>query len=169
MASRKKSPVFGIVLIVIVAVALFVAWHYFGNSSPTAPQTQTPAAATATLPTTPMETGTVPSDSDTAVAPDTGTSPAPGVKEFTINAANFSFSPSAITVKKGDHVKITVTNSDGVHDFKIDEFNVATPRIQSGQTAVVEFDATKTGSFQYYCSVGSHRAMGMWGTLSVTE
>ncbi len=88
-------------------------------------------------------------------------------KEFTVSAKNFSFSPSTITVKKGDHVKITFNNTQGFHDFKIDEFGVASKQAQSPDTEVLEFTADKTGSFQYYCSVGSHRAMGMWGTLKV--
>jgi|SRR3989344_2754022 len=95
---------------------------------------------------------------------DTTASP---VKEFTVTGKNFSFSPSLITVKKGDRVKITFENSAGFHDFKIDEFGVATKQTQSPNTEVLEFTANKTGSFQYYCSVGSHRAMGMWGTLKV--
>src|SRR3989344_1759490 len=39
------------------------------------------------------------------------------VKEFTITGDNFSFTPSTITVKKGDRVKITFKNNKGYHDF----------------------------------------------------
>ena len=89
------------------------------------------------------------------------------VKEFTVTGKNFSFEPSLITVKKGDRVKITFENSAGFHDFKIDEYGVATKQTQSPTTEVLEFTADKAGSFEYYCSVGSHRAMGMKGTLKV--
>jgi plastocyanin len=89
------------------------------------------------------------------------------VKEFTVTGNNFSFSPNVITVKKGDKVKITFNNTQGFHDFKIDEYGVATKQAQSPDTEVLEFIADKTGAFQYYCSVGSHRKMGMWGTLKV--
>ncbi|HTE48625.1 MAG TPA: plastocyanin/azurin family copper-binding protein [Candidatus Paceibacterota bacterium] len=91
----------------------------------------------------------------------------PTVKEFTVSGQNFSFTPSLITVAKGDKVKITFNNVNGFHNFKIDEFGVASPQKQSPDTEVLEFTADKVGSFQYYCSVGSHRAMGMWGTLKV--
>lgn len=91
----------------------------------------------------------------------------PSVKEFTITAKNFSFTPNAITVNKGDKVKITFKNSNGFHDLKIDEYNVATKQIQGGSQDVVEFTADKAGTFEYYCSVGTHRAMGMVGTLKV--
>ncbi len=90
-----------------------------------------------------------------------------GVKEFTVIGDNFSFVPSAITVKKGDKVKITFKNTEGFHNFVIDEFGVATKSVQAPDTEVLEFTADKTGTFQYYCAVGSHRAMGMWGTLKV--
>jgi len=49
----------------------------------------------------------------------------------------------------------------------IDEFGVATKQAQSPDTEVLEFTADKAGSFEYYCSVGTHRAMGMKGTLKV--
>src|SRR3989338_2652919 len=90
-----------------------------------------------------------------------------GVKEFTVSGQNFSFTPSLITVKKGDRVKITFNNTGGFHDFKIDEFGVAAKQAQSPTTEVLEFTADKVGSFEYYCSVGSHRAIGMKGTLKV--
>lgn len=89
------------------------------------------------------------------------------VKEFTITGQNFSFSPSLITVQKGDKVKITFNNIGGFHDFKIDEFGVAAQQAKSPATEVLEFTADKIGSFEYYCSVGTHRAMGMKGTLKV--
>lgn len=89
------------------------------------------------------------------------------IKEFIITGQNFSFKPSLITVKKGDRVKITFKNSQGFHDFVIDEFGVATPQAKFPATEVLEFTADKIGSFEYYCSVGTHRAMGMKGILKV--
>jgi plastocyanin len=89
------------------------------------------------------------------------------VKQFTISGDNFSFSPTAITVKQGDRVQITFKNNNGFHDFVIDEYGVATKQAQSPATEVLEFTADKLGSFEYYCSVGTHRAMGMKGTLLV--
>ncbi len=90
-------------------------------------------------------------------------------KMFTVIAKDFSFTPSSISVKKGDKVKIILQNTDGFHDFKIDEFGVATKKIKDGDTDTVEFTVDKSGSFEYYCSVGRHREMGMRGSLTVTE
>lgn len=94
---------------------------------------------------------------------------AEGVTEFTVNAANFSFAPNTMTVKKGDTVRITFQNIEGFHDLKIDEFGVATRKLQAKESDTVEFVTDQAGAFEYYCSIGSHRAMGMWGTLVVEE
>lgn len=88
-------------------------------------------------------------------------------KTVKVTGSNFKFNPAEIRVKKGDTVKIVFTNSGGTHDFVIDEFNVRTPVIEGGETAEVEFVADKTGTFEYYCSVGQHRQMGMVGNLIV--
>jgi plastocyanin len=87
--------------------------------------------------------------------------------EITIEADNFNFVPKIIKVKEGDTVRITLNNLVGVHDLKIDELNVATEVLRPGERQVVEFVATRSGNYEYYCSVGTHRAMGMVGTLVV--
>ena len=89
------------------------------------------------------------------------------VKTFTVSGKSFAFDPKEIKVNKGDTVKIVFTNTGGLHDWVIDEFNARTPRIQTGQSSTIEFIVDKTGTFQYYCSVGNHRAQGMWGNLIV--
>ncbi len=87
--------------------------------------------------------------------------------EFTVSGGNFYFKPNIMRVKEGDTVTITFKNSDGFHDFKIDELGVATSQIKSGAEEKVTFVASKKGSFEYYCSVGEHRKNGMKGTLIV--
>ncbi len=89
------------------------------------------------------------------------------VKEFTVIGSNFEFSPSVIKVKQGDRVKITFNNNQGFHDFVVDEYGVATKQTSSPTSEVIEFTAGKKGSFEYYCSVGTHRSLGMKGTLIV--
>lgn len=108
----------------------------------------------------------------TSTSTATSTTPATGtqngnVKEFTVTGKNFSFAPAAMTVNKGDRVRITFVNESGTHDLVIDEFNARTKVIQGGAKETIEFVADKTGSFEYYCSIGQHRQMGMKGTLTV--
>lgn len=89
------------------------------------------------------------------------------VKEFTVISKPFLFNQKELRVKKGDTVKITLDNQEGTHDFTLDEFNVKTKTLNAGQEETVEFVADKAGTFEFYCSIGNHRAMGMVGNLIV--
>ncbi len=88
-------------------------------------------------------------------------------KIFNVTAANFSFSVKEMKVKQGDTVKIVFENKEGFHDWVIDEFNARTQQLPAGKSETIEFVADKNGTFEYYCSVGSHRANGMVGKLIV--
>ncbi len=89
------------------------------------------------------------------------------VKEFVVTGANFKYNPSQIRVSKGDRVKITFIADDMMHDFVIDELSIRTNILRKGQSETLEFTADNVGTFTYYCSVGSHRALGMEGKLIV--
>lgn len=95
------------------------------------------------------------------------TAPTGETREFVVNGSKFSFDPAEMSVNRGDTVKITYKNMDGTHDFVLDEFSVKTNILELGQEEVVTFIADKSGTFEYYCSVGNHRQMGMVGKLTV--
>lgn len=145
----NKTVVSLLVIILVVALGAFLV-----NKIPTTSET----------PTTPISDKTI---GDALVSPSTTSTDTKPVKEFTVSGKNFSFTPSTLAVNKGDTVKITFKNVEGMHDLRIDEFGVATQKIKGGAEETVEFMADKTGTFEYYCSVGSHRAMGMKGALTV--
>lgn len=88
-------------------------------------------------------------------------------KTFNLTGGNFYFTPNKLTVNKGDTVTIIFTSNGGIHDFVIDEFNAKTHIVNTGKSDSVTFVADKTGTFQFYCSVGQHRQLGMVGTLTV--
>jgi len=91
------------------------------------------------------------------------------VVEATVSGSEFKFAPNAISAKKGDTVRVLFKNTGSMfHDFVIDEFGVATSQLSEGEEEEVEFVASKSGSFEFYCSVDDHRAKGMKGTLLVT-
>lgn len=112
-------------------------------------------------------TGTPSLESDTvSVTPAAGATSE--VKELTLTASEFKYSQTEIRVKKGDTVKIVLTNDGQMpHDWKVDELNAKTKIINGGQTDTVQFTADKAGTFEYYCSVGQHRQLGMVGKLVV--
>src|SRR3989338_5851536 len=84
-----------------------------------------------------------------------------------LTAQNFSFSKSEIRVKKGEKIELTFEVKEGYHDWTLEGYNVRTKKINAGGEETIEFTANKAGTFEYYCSVGSHRAMGMTGRLIV--
>lgn len=88
-------------------------------------------------------------------------------KTFEVKGLDYSYDVKEIKVKLNDKVKINFTNTEGFHDLKIDELGVATKQIKAGEMESVEFVASKAGTFDYYCSVGQHRANGMWGKIIV--
>lgn len=88
-------------------------------------------------------------------------------KVFAVKGVNFGFDVKEIRVKQGDTVTVNFTSSDGFHDWVLDEFKAATGRVQPGTPTSITFVADKKGTFEYYCSVGSHRAHGMVGKLIV--
>lgn len=88
-------------------------------------------------------------------------------KEVVVEGSSYKFVPNVIKVKKGELVRVTFKNAGGMHDFVIDELDVRTNQISDGEEEEVEFVADKAGTFEYYCSVGKHRAMGMVGKLIV--
>lgn len=84
-----------------------------------------------------------------------------------VSGVNFAFDKKEIRVKKGDIVKIDFVSESGFHDWVIDEFNARTAQVRDGGKTSITFVADKTGIFEYYCSVGKHRAQGMVGNLIV--
>lgn len=139
------------------------------NSAPTTVPTDTSA-----MPIVPQE-GVAPVK-ETIVTPVEVSTTAPSVKEFTMNswmdkingkmAAHFSL--KEIDVKKGDRVRITITNTAGTHDFNIDAYGIKVETPLNEKT-VVEFIADKAGMFEYYCSKYNHRDIGQTGTLRVMD
>lgn len=89
------------------------------------------------------------------------------VEVIELDSFNFGYSQDEIRVAEGTVVTINLTSSDGFHDWVVDEFNAATGKIREGETTSVTFVADAAGTYEYYCSVGAHRANGMVGTLIV--
>ena len=92
----------------------------------------------------------------------------PEFREIRVEGSEFSFSPSSITVKAGEKVRITFVNvGQAPHDFTIDELGIKTSVLAPGQSETLTFTAPSTGTFSFYCSVAGHRQAGMEGDLEV--
>lgn len=157
-------------LAALVAIIGFGAWFTL-NKRPaeTAPAMNVTTAAS----TRPVATDATDTTRAEEVPP-TDTSAAGGtmladseVTKVELEAGSFYYAPDTIRVKKGETVRIVMTSKDMMHDFNIDELDVKLPITKSGETNTIDFKATKTGTFEYYCSVGQHRVNGQVGKLIV--
>ncbi len=150
-----------IIILVGIIVVFGVAVYMFQNrSGEVANQTASPSPTVSVSPSVSATATASPTASPTATA-------VLNLKTFVVIGKPFSFTPSQITVNKGDTVRIIFKNESGTHDWKIDEFKASTKVIQVGQEETIQFIADKTGTFEYYCSVGTHRQQGMKGNLVV--
>jgi len=84
-----------------------------------------------------------------------------------VEGGSFYYKPNEIKIKVGEKVKLTLNSVDMMHDFVIDALNIRTPIVKSGETGTVEFTVDTPGEYEFYCSVGQHRANGMVGKLIV--
>lgn len=89
------------------------------------------------------------------------------LKEFTMTAEQWQFTPSAIEVNEGDTVKIKITSADVTHGFSLPDFGIR-ETLNYGETVEIEFIADKKGTFTFICSVPCGQGhTEMTGTLIV--
>ncbi|MCR4285661.1 MAG: cupredoxin domain-containing protein [Candidatus Kaiserbacteria bacterium] len=166
------------ILIALIAIIGGIIWLNTlpGAEAPVPVATETPVrtepVTTPTAEDSPTDSQEIPTGNDVGMEyPETDMSvPTPSAtdaKVYEISGKNFEFDIKEIRIKKNETVVIKFTSTDGFHDFVIDEFDAQTERIRTGDTTSVTFVADKAGTFEYYCSVGSHRVSGMTGKIVV--
>ncbi len=145
-----------LILAAVASIAILViaaGGFYFMNANKSA------TIPTANEVTTPTETPEAQAQTSPSVMAE---------NEFTVEGGEFKFTPSEITVKKGEKVKITFKNTGKFqHDYVIANLNATTKRLQPGEQETVEFTPEKIGEFKIVCSVGNHEEQGMTGILVV--
>lgn len=157
-------------LIAIIALLAVTGGYYFMSANKNNAPVNTEGTKIEETTESPMQQATenpVKKGSTGPSSADTTNTTASNVKTINIEAGSFYFKPNKITVKKGDTVKIVFKAVDMIHNFYLDVFNVKGPTVKAGNTDTVQFTADKTGSFEFYCNVGSHRTNGQVGTLAV--
>lgn len=151
----KKS----LVRLSVGAVILFLTGAGCNNSTTVTPETSAPAASvsvSSTAPNAPVLEAKIKFRATKNTA-----SSAASVKSFNLTAKSWEFSPSVITVNKGDTVKLTITSLDEVHGFTLPDFGIRV-NLEPGKATPVEFVASQTGAFTFFCSVfcgDGHSAM----------
>ena len=76
----------------------------------------------------------------------------PQAQTFQIEARQFAYLPSEITVNPGDTVTLQLVSTDVVHGLYIDGYDLSVES-DPGQTATLSFKANKPGSFRFRCNV----------------
>ena len=160
-----------IVLVIIAAVAVYARGGFGGADTDQAGEAEAverfgDGAA--------LEEGAIENEAQSGTVIDEGTGFAVDASEgqtktFDVTGKNFEFSLKEIRVKIGDTVRVNFTSAGGTHNWMIDEFSATTETVNQGGASAVIFTANKAGEFEYYCGIGSHRSLGMVGTLIVEE
>lgn len=99
-----------------------------------------------------------------------GFSPAPDApRRIEVSVKKFAYTPSEITLKKGEPVVLVLTTEDAAHGLKFKELN-QNAKFDKGKPAEMAFTPDQTGDFVGHCSVfcgSGHGSMTL--TLHVTE
>lgn len=157
-----KRPIWQwVVLYLFIGLVLYGLLYYFvlGRKSASTTQTAvqptpTAAPATPTSAATPSASAKISGTMTTAI--------------LTVTGSEFAFTPSTITVKKGQPVQLTFKNAGQYpHNWSVTALGIKTPTIQSGQSTTITFTPAQSGSFTYICTVPGHADRGMKGTLIV--
>lgn len=86
---------------------------------------------------------------------------------FVIKATDFSFSPTEVAVSAGQTFFLELQSEVGKHNLVIEKTAFKTKVLNQGETEVLEVNIDQPGTYNFFCSVGSHRQLGMEGKLIV--
>ena len=90
-----------------------------------------------------------------------------GTRTVAVTLQDMRITPARITVPRGTHLVLQVTNSDAMtHDLAL-ATGPHTPMLAPGRTAVLDV-GTVTHSVAGWCTVPGHRAAGMTMTIDLT-
>ncbi len=95
------------------------------------------------------------------------TEPIPGATELILDAREFGFSPTTVTVNEDVPVNLTLVNTGSlIHDLTIQELGF---RIiaAAGESATGGLVPAALGTYGFECSIPGHAQAGMTGTLVV--
>lgn len=90
-------------------------------------------------------------------------------RTISITAANWAFTPSVITVKKGEKVLLNLVGESGIHGIGIPGLGIS-QRIDLGATTSVTLPTDAAGTYDFRCNVPcgpGHKEMK--GTITIEE
>jgi plastocyanin len=88
--------------------------------------------------------------------PTAAAAPASGLPVIAVKADNFLFNPTTVTVKAGQAVRFSITNSDDEKHNLVgigEGLNLLSPDVSSGQTVTYDWTApSKAGTYKFVCA-----------------
>jgi uncharacterized cupredoxin-like copper-binding protein len=96
----------------------------------------------------------------------------PGVEGTTVTFVlkDFTIEPGTVTLPKPDTYTFKATNEGAqTHNLEVEGNGVEAKgkKIVFGEETTFKVKFTKAGSYEMYCPVDGHRALGMEGTITV--
>jgi cytochrome c oxidase subunit II len=73
-------------------------------------------------------------------------------RRIEISASRFKYTPSEITLKKGEPVVLVLRSTDVTHGLKVADFNVQTKDVKKGQDTEIAITPTVAGHFIGKCA-----------------
>jgi uncharacterized cupredoxin-like copper-binding protein len=103
-------------------------------------------------------------------SPPADTSTQSASTQVKVSETEFKIAPAKLTVEQAGTTTFEVVN-DGKFDHSLEvegpSGEVETDTIAPGESATLEVDLGKPGTYEMYCPIGNHREMGMDGEVSV--
>lgn len=81
----------------------------------------------------------------------------------------WTFNPDTITANKGDKIEVTLVNKDTAqpHSLVIPDLNFKSGEVAIGKEAKFTINASKSGTFDFWCDVPGHKEGNMIGKITV--
>ncbi|MDB4978642.1 MAG: cytochrome c oxidase subunit [Candidatus Peribacteria bacterium] len=99
-----------------------------------------------------------PADTVPVPTPVVGTSSASSVtadstvRIIPMTVTTFKFEPNAVTLKKGEKVKIRITGIEGVHGIGVPALGINVP-VNPGETVDIDVPTDTAGTYEFYCTI----------------
>lgn len=95
-----------------------------------------------------------------------GSAGSAGAPPVSVALTEFAIDPGAISVPEGG--SLSVSNSGTVeHDLAVDGADLATPKLQPGETASLDLGSLAAGTYAVRCTIPGHADVGMVAALEI--
>ncbi len=176
---QNNRKIIGIVVgVVVAAIIVGIVVSRSGPSSPA------PAPAPSSEPSVPVTRETapknvvVPGENATntpanvavpeSVSRGSVSDPSVSQRDYAVKAENDKFVPDTVIVKLGDLIKINLTAVDKAYDFTQPDFGFHAD-IAKGATQKIQWTATDTGKFMFYCKSCGGPSAGPVGYIVIVK